>query len=143
MNVRDSIHEGLAHRRIPAQIEGVRTALAGARSRPALASDDLIRAIAVKDLRAPELMDQPGILGVGVGRSEDNPGEPALVVFVEAGKLESPLPAEIDGVRTRIVEGDRFRAFGWGRQPASRPVSCSKKISAVQGRSEIQALSEK
>ena len=59
---------------------------------------------------------------VGVGRSDDNPNEPALVIYVEKGKLQSPLPAEIDGIRTKIVEGERFRAFDWGRETTPRPV---------------------
>jgi hypothetical protein len=32
----------------------------------------------------------------------------------------------LDGVRTKIVEGSRFKAFGWGKE--TKPVSrCTKK----------------
>jgi hypothetical protein len=46
------------------------------------------------------------------------------VIYVEQGKLRSPIQAEIDGIRTKIVEGDRFRAFGWGHE--KKPVACVK-----------------
>jgi hypothetical protein len=61
------------------------------------------------------MMSDPAILGVGVGASNDNPEEAALVVFVEKGKSVS-VPAEIDGARTRVIATDRFRTFKWGQR---------------------------
>jgi hypothetical protein len=43
---------------------------------------------------------------------------------VEQGRFRSSIPAEIDGIRTKIVEGDRFRAFDWGHE--TKPVACAK-----------------
>lgn len=116
---------GTPEKPIPAQIEGVRTKLIFSPAEvPALTLEGIKSAITVKDARVRDLMGQEGIMGVGVGRSEDDPGEPALVIYVEQGKPHSSIPAEIDGVRTRIVEGDRFRAFGWGHE--TKPVACVK-----------------
>ncbi|HXB22117.1 MAG TPA: hypothetical protein VNV88_12080 [Candidatus Solibacter sp.] len=115
---------GTPEKPIPAQLEGVRTKLIYTTQVPALTLEGIKSATTVKDARVRELMAQEGIMGVGVGRSEDGPGEPALVVYVEQGKLRSSIPAEIDGVRTKIVEGDRFRAFGWGHE--TKPVACVK-----------------
>ncbi len=69
------------------------------------------------------MMSDPAILGVGVGASVDNPEEAAVVVFAEKGK-QVTIPAEIDGVRTRVIETDRFRTFNWGKRTRN---SCSKR----------------
>jgi hypothetical protein len=119
---------GAAERPVPAQLEGVRTKLIyNTGQPPALSLDGINRATTIKDARVRDLMGQEGIMGVGVGRSEDGPGEPALVIYVEQGKLRSSIPPEIDGIRTRIIEGDRFRAFGWGKEP--KPTGCSARRS--------------
>jgi hypothetical protein len=69
-------------------------------------------AIAVRDARAPELMAYPGVQALGVGASLDAPGAPAIVFFVRRGQAPAALPAEVDGVRTLIVEGDDFGKSG-------------------------------
>jgi hypothetical protein len=61
-------------------------------------------------------MSQPGIQGVGVGRSNDNSAETAIVIYVLSGQPRPAIPAVLEGVRTKIVEGDRFRAFDWGKE---------------------------
>jgi hypothetical protein len=115
---------------IPAVIEGVRTAVVSTGSAngraPVLSLADIDNARAVKEAHAAEWMSQSGIQGVGVGRSDDNPTETAIVIYVISGIAHPAIPATVDGVRTKIVAGDRFRAFGWGReqQPVTR---CSKK----------------
>jgi hypothetical protein len=69
------------------------------------------------------MMSDPAILGVGVGASQDSPGESAVIVFVEKGK-QVTIPAEIDAVRTRVIETDRFRTFNWGKRTVN---SCSRR----------------
>jgi hypothetical protein len=121
---------------IPAQIDGVRTkVIMGSEFRPqaasaqkqvispVLADQEVARARVVKEQHAQNLMANSAILGVGVGASADNPGEAAVVVFVENGSSPS-IPGEIDGVRTRIVLTDRFRTFNWGKQTVK---ACSRK----------------
>jgi len=68
-------------------------------------------------------MATAGIIGVGVGASNDSPGESALVVFVEKGKAVA-VPAVIDGVRTKVVVTDPFRTFNWGKRTVN---ACSRR----------------
>src|SRR5215831_2826892 len=103
---------------IPAVMDGVRTRIvsqnAGRGQAPVLAAGDIDQTTAVKESHAAALMSQPGIQGIGVGRSSDNPSETAVVIYVVRGQSHSTIPQLLDGVRTKIVEGDRFRAFDWG-----------------------------
>jgi hypothetical protein len=122
---------------IPAQLDGVRTRIIRAAgfspqqsmtvqrfsALPGLSDAEVLRAKAVKDRQADSMMSDPAILGVGVGASQDSPGESAVVVFVEQGK-QVTVPIEIDGVRTRIIETDRFRTFNWGKRTVN---SCSRR----------------
>lgn len=122
---------------IPAQIDGVRTkvirgtefrplqngAAQTASALPSISEPEVARVRATKEQHAQELMQNPAILGVGVGASNDNPGEAAMVVFVEKGKSVT-VPAQIDGARTRVIETDRFRTFNWGKSTVK---ACSRK----------------
>ncbi len=81
---------------------------------------------AVKEQNEAAWMSQPGIQGIGVGRSDDNPAETAIVIYVIQGQSHPAIPQLLDGVRTKIVEGDRFRAFGWGKETAPA-TKCTKK----------------
>jgi hypothetical protein len=116
---------------IPAVIDGVRTGIvSGAQQAnggvPLLNLRDIDESAAIKDAHASDLMSQSGIQGVGVGRSDDNPAETAIVIYVISGVAHPAIPATIDGVRTKIIEGDRFRAFGWGKEKAPA-TKCVKK----------------
>jgi hypothetical protein len=112
-------------------IDGVRTKVvfspqAGMPQTPALSRELIDQATATKETYAEGLMSQPGIQGVGVGRSNDNAAETAIVIYVLSGQPRPAIPAVLAGVRTKIVEGDRFRAFDWGKD--TRPaVKCTKK----------------
>jgi hypothetical protein len=63
-------------------------------------------ALASQDRNAADLMNIQGISAVGSGASLDSPGEAAMLVFLPRGALASSVPAEINGIRTRIVESD-------------------------------------
>ncbi|HWY67782.1 MAG TPA: hypothetical protein VNX88_03905, partial [Terriglobales bacterium] len=119
---------------IPSQIDGVRTRVifsptvaspqGGQHEIAAVIADsELSKARTAKEQHAEELMTNAAILGVGVGASNDSPGEAALVVFVEAGK-SAVVPNLIDGVRTRVISTDPFRTFNWGKRTAN---ACSRK----------------
>jgi hypothetical protein len=116
---------------VPPVIDGVRTKVvftpdAGALRVPGLSADDIDRTTATKEVYAGGLMSQPGVQGVGVGRSNDNSQETAIVIYVISGMPRTVIPQLLDGVRTQIVEGERFRAFGWGKE--TRPgLRCTKK----------------
>lgn len=124
---------------IPQLLDGVRTRIVSSARQNSItvAADDVERTTGVKDSHAGSLMAQEGILGVGVGASADSPGEPALVIYVEAGKQHAAIPAVIDGVRTKVVEGDRFRTFNWGKETKA-PVSCPKPKAVSVRRSALK-----
>jgi len=70
------------------------------------------QAAAVRDAHAPELLAHPEVQAVGVGESLDHPREPAILFFVTAGQPRTNIPAQVDGVRTRIVENILFARRG-------------------------------
>jgi hypothetical protein len=47
-----------------------------------------------------------GILGVAAGKSADNAGEAAVIVYVDRTKLNAAVPQMVDGVRTVVVVTD-------------------------------------
>jgi hypothetical protein len=70
------------------------------------------KALAARDAQAPALLAHPEVQAVGIGASLDNPAEPAIVFFVTRGQARTGIPAQVDGIRTRIVEGDLFARRG-------------------------------
>jgi hypothetical protein len=69
-------------------------------------------AISVLRDRVKGLMQQPSVIGVGVGALESNPAEVAIVVYVDQTAGERPrLPKRIRGVPVRAVYTDPFVAF--------------------------------
>jgi len=77
-----------------------------------VAPEVLREAVAVRDARGPELLAHPEVQAVGVGASRDNPNEAAILFFVTAGQSRTNIPMQVDGVRTRIVEGQLFARRG-------------------------------
>jgi hypothetical protein len=77
-----------------------------------VASEAMQRAEAVRDAHAPELQGHPEVQAVGVGHSYDNPREAAILFFVTKGQPRTNIPAQVDGIRTRIVEGELFSRRG-------------------------------
>jgi hypothetical protein len=78
----------------------------------AVSGQALRRAIAARTAHESELMRLPGVRAVGVGASQDSVGEAAIVFFVEKGAAQTRIPQEVDGIRTRIVEGVVFAQLG-------------------------------
>ena len=69
-------------------------------------------AMRVKIENENDLFQNPNVLGVGIGAAEDNPLEAVIVIYVESTR-EHPhqaLPAEIDGIRVRVILTDPFVA---------------------------------
>jgi hypothetical protein len=85
----------------------------------AISNEELQRAKAVHAAHVSELMKQPGVQGVGITSSADAPGEAALMIFVVRGVPRNPIPAVIDGLRTRVRESSRFTAGQRGLETAS------------------------
>ena len=59
---------------------------------------------------------------MGITSSVDAPGEAALLIYVNHGASVNGIPAEIDGLRTRVRETSRFVAGrgGSGASPGCR-----------------------
>jgi hypothetical protein len=78
----------------------------------ASSAEVLQKAIGVRDAHAPELLAHPEVQAVGVGGSYDNPNEPAILFFVTSGQPRTNIPQQVEGIRTRIIEGDLFPSRG-------------------------------
>ena len=80
---------------------------------------ELTRVRNVKNRHKGNMLELPGILGVGVGGADDNPTEAVIVVYVERGRqLPGAIANRVDGVRVKVVNTEEFTAFGdkqWGR----------------------------
>jgi hypothetical protein len=98
---------------IPAVINGVRTRVIyeGPGPAPTPAQQEVENAATVKQAHVATILGQSGIQGVGVAISKDNPAEAAIAIYVIKGASHPPVPAVLDGVRTQIIESERFRAF--------------------------------
>jgi hypothetical protein len=58
-----------------------------------------------------ELMSKPGVIGVGLGATEDN-SRPAIVVYVDkTASVRPELPQQVDDVPLRVVLTDPFIAY--------------------------------
>jgi hypothetical protein len=79
---------------------------------PTVEQSELQRAVVARDAQASALLAHASVQAVGVGASLDNPGEPAIEFFVTRGASHAGIPAEVNGIRTRIVEGDLFTKRG-------------------------------
>jgi hypothetical protein len=116
---------GALHGPIPAVVDGVRTrVIYEGVPAPRASVGDITRAAAIKDKNVAELFARSGVQGVGVGVSDDNSAEAALVIYIDIAQPRTEIPAVIDGLRTKIIEGDRFRTFDWGKEPR-KPQTCS------------------
>src|SRR2546427_1655312 len=115
------------HAPIPVQIDGLRTKIIAtdrfhatstqeqvANMSPpeeALSDAEVARATAAKEKHANRLMSDSAILGVGVGKSSDDRSQAALVIYVDKDVASNPIPTQLDGVRTKVIRTDRFRAY--------------------------------
>ena len=123
---------------IPAVIGGVATAVLPASESSAVVTQtraaSLNQAIAAKQRNAAALMKaNAAIFGVGVGQSLDNPGDAALVLFVDHAKFSGKLPTSIDGQRVRTIVMDRLHVTRAHGQPAHRSGCLSGRPSATGG----------
>jgi hypothetical protein len=74
--------------------------------RPQVAAEVMRAAAMAKDLHAPELLANGSIYAIGLGESYDHPGKGAILIFVKSGTLLTAVPKAIDGIRTRVIEGE-------------------------------------
>jgi hypothetical protein len=82
-----------------------------------LQQGEYLRAKTVHAAHVTQLLKQAGILGVGITSSVDAPGEAALLIYVLRGASQDNIPAEIDGLRTRVRESSPFITGRRGNEP--------------------------
>jgi hypothetical protein len=72
---------------------------------------DLVPANEAKKRNERALMARQGVIGMGVGMTDDGSGEPAVVLYVDqgAGRILD-LPARLDNVKVRVIRTDTFVA---------------------------------
>jgi hypothetical protein len=128
------LEHGKQHGKIPAEVDGVRTKVIFQKRFTAqnvapqagdvlqtgqpLSQDELRRAAAAKESHRAQLMADPAILATGVGASNDNPEEAAVVIYVDRSAPAPLIPLEIDGARTKVITIEAFRAYGWNKPAA-------------------------
>ncbi len=88
---------------------------------------EYLRAKTVHTAHVQDLLKEPGILGIGITSSVDSPGEAALLIYVNHGTSQENIPAEIDGLRTRVRETSPFTTGRRGNEPPAR--SCKMPAS--------------
>jgi hypothetical protein len=109
---------------VPAVLNGLRTVVvpttarilaAGAAPETAaelaqpLSAAVISQAVAAKQQVVHSLLTRNApYFAVGVGQSQDNPSEAALVIYVDRRHLPSVLPATVNGLRARYIVMDRF-----------------------------------
>jgi hypothetical protein len=87
----------------------------GGQPLPSLAAAEVARTRDVKDLYALALMKDPAVFAVGVGADDDVPGRAVVVVYVDAARHPGSIPPLLDGVPTKVIRSEHFRAFGWNQ----------------------------
>jgi hypothetical protein len=155
---------GQSHSDLPLQVDGVRTrvvendvfalrglvsatesaALEQSAAKPQLtypiSQSEVARAKVVQAAHQAELLKQPGIQGVGITSSVDSPGETALLIYLTRGAEHGAIPQVIDNLRTRVREGNRFRADYGGAHPKR---GCSVPASKTAAKSETSTATPK
>jgi len=79
---------------------------------PQVAANVIRSARLVRDLHAPELLGNVAVDAVGIGQSYDHPGQAAILLFVNSRGSLAGLPRSIDGVSTRVIQGESWPLRG-------------------------------
>ncbi len=79
-----------------------------------------------------------GIIGVSTGKSNDSPGEAAILVYVN-GNVDANVPASIGGVRSMVIPSSAG-ALALGSVPQSNSISASRALpdSLIDGALQIK-----
>jgi hypothetical protein len=107
---------------------------APAESAAAIPSPQLAEAQHARDMHAPELLSNPYFQAVGVGASIDHPGEAAVILIVDPSQPPTTIPAQLDGIATRIVQASSTAPHGvFGMDTAARlaPVADAFAVNSI------------
>ncbi|MDE3186816.1 MAG: hypothetical protein KGM96_04740 [Acidobacteriota bacterium] len=69
-----------------------------------------------------------GILGVAMGKSSDQPGEAAVIIYVDEN-AQAAVPATVDGVRTLVI-ATNARAVALGAAPMANTIADAPALTA-------------
>jgi len=78
------------------------------------------------------------VRAVGVGASIDHPGEPAVLLVVDSSQPRAKLPAMLEGIRTRIVQGGAELPRGLLDEPQSARLAPGGEVFSVNSLSAEQ-----
>lgn len=76
-----------------------------------LAREEEERADVIKRHYEAAILQDPAVIGVGVGAEESDPSRPSIVVLVERNQYHQPIPTILDGIPVRIIPTDRPEAL--------------------------------
>ncbi|HXM59921.1 MAG TPA: hypothetical protein VN950_03625 [Terriglobales bacterium] len=69
------------------------------------------RADVVKQRYEAAILQDPAVIGVGVGAEGSDPSKPSIVVLVERNRYHQPIPTILDGIPVRMIPTDRPEAL--------------------------------
>jgi hypothetical protein len=116
---------------VPAIVGGAQHSVACASSQSAsastpaapMAAESLQRASNAKQHHEAKLFGEPAVLGVGIGHSDNDSSKPVVVIYTDKHQMAPAVPKTLDGIPTKVVPSEHFRAFGWNEKA---PAACSK-----------------
>jgi hypothetical protein len=82
-----------------------------------LPDEEVARGTLAKEAHGRRLLDDPGVVGVGVGEEIEGSGRPAVIVYVAASRGRAGIPRRLDNIAVRVVETEPIVAFGWNEAP--------------------------
>lgn len=95
-----------------------------------LAREEEERADVIKRRYEVAILQDPAVIGVGVGAEESHPSKPSILVLVERDRYHQPIPAILDEVPVRIIPIDRPEAL--------TRVSCDEDIGRSRERQQTK-----
>jgi hypothetical protein len=84
----------------------------GVASQPQVSKETIHDAGQVRDLSAPNLLANPKVFAIGVGRSYDRPGQAAILLFVSPKTGQPGVLQSIGDLGTRVMESDAWAYRG-------------------------------
>jgi len=126
------------HQVIACTLPGFSAAATTAQSSSTVQAQSLTAAAAARDLHANQLLANPYIQAVGVGMSLDHPGEPAVLLVIDANQPRVELPAVLEGIRTWIVQGGTGKPRGVLDEMQSAPLGANANPFSVTSLSADQ-----
>lgn len=112
-------------------------------STASVSSTQLALAQHARDMHAPELLANPYIQALGVGASIDHPGELAVIVVVNPTQPIVAIPAQLDGIPTRIVQatgGSPAGVFDMDTAAHVAPVADTYAVTSISKAEMARAL---